>query len=49
VPGKADISYYESFAKSQKISTEEMAEDSAKANYADELRILEEIYHGKRD
>ena len=47
VAGKADVSRYASWAKVHKVTPEIEAENSAKANFDDEIKILEEMYNGK--
>ncbi len=44
VAGKANVSTYASWARIHKVSPEQEAEEAAKANFDDEIKILEEMY-----
>jgi hypothetical protein len=44
VAGKEDVSKYESWAKVHKVTPDIEAENSVKANFDDEIKILEEMY-----
>ncbi len=41
--GKVDFSYFESWAKRKGISAEEESENASRANFIDEITILQEI------